>query len=365
MYSLVDVDPKKEYGVVRLPEWKAVQDGLKRNLLAMLQHYRHASYSVAADHLLVQYLQSLSVPLSLNSDRYYSNILSNALPVANALQMTTPYGVGKIFQGVFFNGRVKEVLVAFDEWFRLDKVEADWQNASPVRVLSHPYSQLDLRVPNGRWKDGQKGVAVVAVNITLLAVMYRCFVMEERAKQQAVPAYVQRNIMQFIHMYVLPNMLESYLDYALFNRFNELWQDIAVARQPVHGEAIHLPSYESRVESVYLQLAEMLDRSSYSAPATLAAIPVVSVPDLRTVMFVPDVAPTRQILWSVILARLPMLLFLVRHAKKDQRVRDQSGLHDVEVTLRKLKNQRVLDATLPKELYQSVMAAIDEIIAAL
>lgn len=364
MYSLVDVDPKREYGVVRLPEWKAVQDGLKRNLVAMLHHYRHASYSVASDHLLVQFLQSINVPLSLNSERYYSNILANALPTANAFQMTTPFGVGKLFNGVFFHKGVKEVVVAFEEWFRLDKVEADWQNATPVRVLSHPFGSLALQVPNGKFQSSQDGIAVIAVNVSLLAVMYRCFVQSEQSKQNANPDYVQRNIMQFMHMYVLPNMMESYLDYALFNRFEEISRDVWPPRESPRVP-IHLPSYETRMASIYERLNSMLMQSSYSAPAMLAAIPVVSVPDLRKVMFVPDVAPTRQILWSVILARLPMLLFLVRSAKKNERVRDQSGLHDVEVTLRKLKSQRVLDSTLPKELYQSAMAAIDEIIAAL
>ena len=364
MYSLVAVDPKKEYGVARLPEWKAVQDGLRRNLRAMLQHYRHASYSVASDHLLVRFLQSINVPLSLNNERYYSNILVNALPTANAVGMTTPFGTGKLFSGVFFNKSVQEVVVAFDETFKVEHVIADWQNATPVRVLRHPYSQLHLQVPNGRFQSTLGGIAIIAVNVSLLAVMYRAFVDSEQLKQRANPEYVQRNLMQFMHMFVLPNMLESYLDYALFNRFEEISRNTWSFKNAPAG-VIHLPSYESQVASIFTRLNDILSRSSYSAPATLAAIPAASVSDMRRVMFVPDVAPTRPILWSMILARLPMLLFLVRSARKDQRVRNQVGLEDIQTTLRKLKNQRVLDSTLPKELYQSTMDAIDEILGAL
>jgi hypothetical protein len=364
MYSLVAVDPKKEYGVARLPEWKTVQDGLKRNLVAMLQHYRHASYSVVPDHLLVKFIQSINVPVSLNSERYYSNILMNALATANAVGMTTPFGTGKLFQGVFFNKNIKEVVIAFDEPFRVERVEADWQNATPVRVLRHPYSQLSLQVPNGRFQSNDSGISVIAVNVSLLMVMYRCFVMTERSKQAANPDYVQRNIMQFMHMFVLPNMLESYLDYALFNRFDEISQNVWVTRRAPNS-VIHLPSYESQVASIYARTADILNRSSYTAPMTLAAVPVASVPDLRSVMFVPDVAPTRQILWSVILARLPMLLFLVRSARQGETVQNQAGLSDVKTTLRKLKSQKVLDSALPKELYQTTMDSIDEILGSL
>jgi hypothetical protein len=364
MYSLVDVDPKKEYGVARLPEWKTVQDGLKRNLVAMLEHYRHASYSVASDHLLVQLIQSFNVPLSLNSERYHSNISMSGMFTANAFQLTTPFGTGKLFNGVFFNSDVKEVIVAYDEDFNVEKVEARWKDATPVRILRHPFNHLNLQVPNGRFIGKQSGVAVISVNVSLLAVQYRSFVLAELLKHQVNPEYVPRNVMQFVHMHVLPNMLESYLDYALFNRMDSLWND-----EPCYTVqsriAIHLPTYDHQVSSIYSRLIKILEASSYSAPAMLSAIPVASVADLRKVMFVPDVAPTRQILWSVLLARIPMLLFLVRAAKKDERVRNQMGLHDVEVTLTRLKRQKVLDTTLPKELFQPTMAAIDEILSAL
>jgi hypothetical protein len=364
MYSLIDVDPKKEYGVVKLPEWKTVQDGLKRNLVAMLSHYRHASYSVAPDHLLVQLLQSINIPLSLNSDRYYSNVSISALQTANAFQLTTPFGAGKLFRGVFFSKSVQEVIIGFDESFNIDKVEAQWQDATPVRVLRHPFTNLNLQVPNGRYMSREVGLAVVAVNVSLLAVQYRAFRYAEQRKQNANPDYTQRNVQQFVHMYVLPNMLESYLDYALFNRIDALDRDAPVDNTPTR-EALHTPSHHPQVDVVYKRLLGMLDKVHYPVPALLAAIPSASHKDMRSVMFVPDVVPTRQILWSVILARLPMLLFLIRLAKKIERVQDQTGLADIAVTLKRLKSQRVLDSALPKELYQSAMDMIDEILISL
>jgi hypothetical protein len=361
MYSIVHVDPKKEYGVARLPEWKAVQDGLKRNLITFLQHYRHASYSVAADHLLVKLLQSMNVPITLNSDRYYSNISLNALNVANSLQLTTPFGEGQLFKGVFFNKQVQEVIIAFDELFDYEKIETNWQDATPVRVIQHPFPHVTLQVPNGKFVSPHQGVAVVAVNVSLLAVQHRAFLLAEQRKQTANPDYVQRNTMQFIHMFVLPNMLESYLDYAVFNRINHLFNDEPMLMIPTKS-AVHLPNYTRPVDNALKRLLTILDRSDYSPQAVLAAIPAVSFPDMRQVMLVPDVAPTRQILWSVILARLPMLLFLARIAKKTGRIRNQAGLADVSTMLIRLKNQRVLDSTLPKTLYTPAMDSINEIL---
>jgi hypothetical protein len=364
MYSLVNVDPKKEYGVARLPEWKAVQDGLKRNLITLLQHYRHASYSVASDHLLVKFLQSLSVPLSLPSDRYYSNVSINALSVANSLQFTTPFGEGQLFKGVFFNKHTAEVVIAFDEDFDYQHVEDHWADATPVRVVRHPFPHVTLQVPNGRFVSPHHGVAVIAVNVSLLAVQHRAFRLSEQRKQTANPDYVQRNTMQFIHMFVLPNMLESYLDYAVFNRIDHLFNQTPMMMLPTR-DVVHLPNYTRQVDTVLKRLLTILENSDYNARQLLAAIPAVTFPDMREVMYVPDVAPTRQILWSVILARLPMLLFMTRIAKKTGRIRNQAGLADVSTLLIRLKNQRVLDATLPKPLHTPAMNAINEILGSL
>lgn len=364
MYSLIDVDPNKEYGVARVPEWKAVRDGLQRNLLAMLQHYRHLAYAVAPDHLLVQLLQSINVPLSMNSDRYYSNISLNALAVANTFQLTTPFGEGKVFRGVFFHKGVSEVILAFDEAFDYERVEKEWQHATPVRVLRHPFTDVVLRLPNGRFANPQSGIAVIAVNAALLAFQYRAFARSEQQLQKVDPSYTQKNLMQFVHMYVLPNMLESYLDYALFNRVNHLLLDLPMSALPSR-EAVHLPNYTRQVDYVLNKVLGLLAASEYTAPASLAAIPAVTHPDLRAVMYVPDVVPTRQILWSVILARLPMLLFLIRVTGHEGRVSNQTGLAGVAVMLSRFKRQRVFDAVLPKELYQPTMDAIDEIVGAL
>jgi hypothetical protein len=361
MYSLIKVDPKKEYGVARLPEWKAVRDGLTRNLVAFLQHHRHASYSVAADHLLVKLLQSIAVPHSLNSDRYYSNISLNALAVANSLQLTTPFGEGKLFTGMFFNKQVQEVVIAFDEAFDYQYVEQHWEDATPVRVVRHPFPHVTLQVPNGRFISPHSGVSVVAVNVALLAVQHRAFCLAEQYKQQTIPGYVQRNTMQFIHMFVLPNMLESYLDYAIFNRIDSHRSGQPMLMLP-HKSTIHLPNYTKLTDQTLLRLLEIVERSDYSPQQLLAAIPAVTLPDMREVMCVPDVAPTRQILWSVILARLPMLLFLARVAQKTDRIRNQTGLADVATMLIRLKNQRVLDSTLPKPLYTPAMDTIHEIL---
>lgn len=356
MYSFIPFNVKEVYSVTRLAEWNTTRDAMRRNLMAFIHHYRNLAYSIPPDHVLVKFLQSINTPMALSNARYFNYIFDDALSVANALKMTTPFGTGQVFKGVFFNKNISEVLIAFTEDFDLDKVERRWENITAVRVLRHPFSSLKLQVPNGKYISPETGIAIMAINAPLLAVQYRAFVRSENYKASQSPEYVPRNVQQFIHAYVLPNMLESYLDYALFNRANCLLNDLPMMEFTVNS-VIHQPDLRSAVDNNYKKVLKVLADSSYTAPMTLAAFPSFSATDMRSLIFVPDVVPTRQILWSTILSKLPLLLFMARAVKQDF-----SDLYGVRTLLDKLKRQRVLDSALPKEFYQDAMAEIDEIL---
>lgn len=361
MYSLFQYDPKIEYGTVHLSEWTYLKDGLTRNLVTVLNHYRHNSYSVAADHLLVQLLQSINVPLSLSLDRYFANVNPVALSLASPFRLTSPINSGKIFNGTFYGKGNQEVLIAVDEWFDAEKVAKDWENITPVRVIRHPFSDLELNIPNGRIKSQEQGVVVVAINIALLAVQYRSFYYAELNKQKADPTYVPGNMMQFVYMFVLPNMLGSHLDYVLFNRISNHLRHI-----PNHktrpGHPMMLTDYSRQVATVQLRMLEVLKRSNYSFGATLYFLPAVVRENMERALLVPDVAPTRAVLWALILARLPALLFLIDTAKYGTRMRNQKEADEIGETLARLKRQRVFDSVLPAELYEETMATIDEVV---
>lgn len=361
MYSLFQHDNKPEYGVVRLADWTYLRDGLQRNLDTVLHYYRNAPHSVMSDHLLVRILQSIGVPMSLPVDRYYSNVYSLAYTMTSAFQLTSPTGSGKIFNGTFYGKGNQEVIVVDDEWFLPEVAEKNWQNLVPVKVLRHPFSDIDLTIPDGKMRSREQGVAVMSLNITLLAIMYRAFAIEETRKAKVDPAYVPLNIMQFIYMYVLPNMLASHLDYALFNRAVFLSRGLV----PNKTQAKHpfpLIDYSKQVNAVLTRVLGLLKKSTYSFDMILATLPAVGHVNQKKALVVPDVVPTRQVLWSVILARLPALQFLISIAREGGRTRDQDEIDEIGETLAKLQRQKVFESTLPPELYKSTMDIIFSII---
>lgn len=361
MYSLFQNYSGKEYGVLRLTEWSQYRDALRRNLATLIQFYNNTSYTVAPDHLLVKILQSIALGQNMTTERYYANLTPLALTLASPFNLTSPINTGRVFNGVFYGRGNQEVIVAVDEYFDPIKAEKNWKSLTPVRVLRHPFTDLMLNIPNGQTRSMEQGICVITVNIPMLAMQYREFCQEEKLRVESGATDAQRNVMQYVAMYALPGMLFSHLDHALFNRINHLWNNLPI----YHGRSYHpmaLVDYGKQITGVQLRMIEQLKRSGYNFAQTLAYIPGAVQNDMERALLVPDVVPTRQVLWSLVLARLPALLFLFNTAKNGAKIRDQREVDQIAETFLQLRRQRVFETSLPPELYKQTMTLIDKIV---
>ena len=255
MHSFFQTQNTALQGIVQFPQWQYVRDGLRRNLGTTLAYHRRNPTAVKSSHFLVRLLQSITVPKSQNLQRYYDNVDSIALNVSMALKMTSSLYRGHVFNGVFYDQDSTEILIAHNEAFDYELANRDWPNLCPVKVLRHPRSDLGLGLLDGQPRGVESGLAVVAINITMLAIQYRAFRLQEQAL--AGEDESQRSVMQFVRMYVLPNMLLSHLDLALFNRAD------ALARGRPLGASVGRASFQTldygnRVDTVYKDALETL-----------------------------------------------------------------------------------------------------------
>jgi hypothetical protein len=219
MHNLFNLMPNIEHGILRLPEWAYVRTELRRNLDRVIAYYRKHPTAVHSAHFLVRLLQSITVPKSLNLERYYYNVDAGALNLSMALKMTSSIYRGQLFDGVFYSD-CKEILIAHSEPFDFHQAHRNWETLCPIEVLRHPLSDLGLGLPDGDKIGSDYGIAVISINIPMLAVQYRAFRINEEYLTGNSDS--QRSVMQFIRMYVIPNMLPSHLDHCLFNRIYNL-----------------------------------------------------------------------------------------------------------------------------------------------
>lgn len=361
MLNLFNLLPDVGLGVLKNPQWSYIKDGLRKNLGTILQYYRRNPMAVKSSHFLVRLLQSITVPQSQVLERYYDNVDSMALNLSMALGMTSSIFKGKIFKGVFYGPESHEILVAHNETFDPFEAHRNWKNLSPVEVLRHPFSDLSLGIPDGRkmGTESGTGLVVVLINVPMLAVMYRAF----RLNEMMVTAgefESQRSIMQFIRMYVLPNMLMSHLDIALFNRIDNL-QKGAPMGEGLTKHPFYLTDHSKQINSLDEEILKQLNKTDHTFTGILRSVPAAVKNNMDEVMVLPDLAPTKQVIWALLIARLPALSFMFRTTANEPGTRNRSEVNRTLRYFQHYKSDKLLESLLPDYLYYDIKAELDTV----
>jgi len=366
MFNLFDLGAAITEPIVKQAQWRFTRDGLRRNVDKIIQYYRTNPTAVAGDHFLVRLLQSVSVPQSLDIERYYENVSIVAPHLSSMLNMTSAIYKGSLFNGVFYGRNSKEILISQANGFDIRRVPSDWMNLSPVRVLTCPITSLGLDLPDGRGYINDdlpllSKVSVIAVDIPMLAVMYREFrrnewtVALDRGYDDS-----ERSVMMFIRMYVLPNMLATQIDQVIFNRAYAL-----VFRQPLDGmrnrHPFYMTDYSSKVDSLLMELNSWIKNAPKTFQGLLKSYPAAFRDDQYHAMMLPDYPPTRQIIWAMMFSRLKVFHFLVTAIDEPAKEKNGMVLNKLFRELRLIRNARIMDQVLP----ENYMEDIDDVISAI
>lgn len=352
MYKLFDYESPVATGAVTFSGWKYIKDGLKQSLGQILSYYRKNPTAVKSEHFLVRLIESMAVPRSLELERYHANVADRSLNLSMALKMTSSIFKGHLFDGVFYGGENKEILIAHTDWFNIWECNRDWENVCPVRVLSHAFTDLGLNIPDGRETSIESGLNVIAINIPMLMIQYRAFRRNEW-NERGQFGENERSVKQFVRMYVLPNMLFSHLDVALFNRIAQTAKGAPLGMAKVK-HSFHLIDYSDKIDTVNSKILKDLSNNLRDFVTIMRTVPMVTKDNMEQLMYLPKMASTRQVDWALTICRLSALSFLYRVSKGGPGTRNRSEVNQVLKALQAFKVEHLFEEMLPVEQYLRV-----------
>ena len=167
--------------------------------------------------------------------------------------------------------------------------------------------------------------------------------------------------MQFVHMYVLPNMLPSQTDLVIFNRIDNLSKGAPLGQSRKRHPFVLPDTYDRRSIRIQQDILRNLENDNPDFVTILRSIPAVSRDSMEQVLRTPDVAPTRQVDWAITISRLPGLAFLTRVAREGGRNRNQRELNAIARSVRLYQTGNVMKSRLPEDLYWDVQLEIDQV----
>ena len=353
MFELFNDEPANNAGKIILPQFIYLRGVLDRDIGQIINYYQNEVTSVPNEHLLVKFLMSLNVSMKRDLQNYIDTAGDVGMMVAQSMRLTSSLGYGSIFSpGPFYGRKTEEIVIIEDSPFDIYKAQQDWRALRPVRVLSHPFTDMSLGRCNGNYNGStESGIAVIAINVAMLALQYRCWYEQER---QPDPSEAARTVHQFVSMYPITNMIYSHVDVAFFNRLvaQFLIEKVAPYRK---CHPFFVVDISARVDAVIEQQLQVLESSSKTFDQILSAVPGATHGDLRDVIRMPRVIPTRQVKWAMIVARLQLIRFLVQMNVVAQNPENSWYLGKIRQDLRLFRNERAIPHDVMTEVETTIL----------
>lgn len=353
MYNLFNEDTSPYTGDINISTLNFVKGNLTRELLKLVMYYRENVHSVHTNHFLTKIMNQ--IPLSLNEDieYYYLKTLDRGMDISMSLRFTSGIHRGKVFDGMIYGPGTKEIYVVVNEDIRNYKDE-DWRDLKPLRVLSHPRTSILFNPIRNEAFESELGVAVFLLDIPMLMIQYRKWLLDPTSFNRELS---DKSMMQFIAMCVLPNLLYSHLDVAIFNRLNE-WRYGTAPNDSVPRFPVAIINYTNQLDKVLLDLNDKLNRHRKEFEGVLRNIPAISSESYMNVIRVPPMAITRNNKWALVISRIPTFRFLFKYSSDLNIDRNMTERNEVLRQLRELKYDRTIEQMISKEFYDEVMEVI-------
>ncbi len=326
MFELFNTPLRHQIGTVNVSGWNQAKQVLNSEFNRLRNYHQNNVSFVSNDHILVRLLTSID----------FTNGLLNeiALDLNDSFDgMMTSLGIGSPFgrpdfsiNSWFYNRRTYEILIQDSSLFDADWVYENWKQAKPIRVLHHPFTDLSLAYPDGRYVSNEKpGYAVIAINPAMLAIQYKGYLDSFKGTESAV---IQAPAI-YLSKFPIFNMLKDHIDIAIRNRCIKMFLGEPLASyRSAYSMAINNPT--SYVDAGLASVIKTLRSQPFKFDKVLELIPAFSADHQRDVTPFPLNAMSHYTTWIYDLARCPILEFLVRYGNVNPNYQNLDIINDIK-----------------------------------
>lgn len=359
MYQLFSQLYTSSNSVTIPPSFDYIKRTYQQELLKIDTYYNNNVFYAKNTNLLVRLLNTFAIPVSYDLDRFIEIAVARSPYIARHFNFTNELSYGQIFSGEFYNPKGHEIIISYDEYFNPYGVLDNWKTIRAVKVLDHNVSDFGLLLPKGSDSSTDIGLSVIAINIPLLLMQYRGFLLDQQIKA-SIDSSGLLATNHFVHMYVLPSMLHSHIDLVILNRLINLFHNeentVSLKRHP-----FSLSDYSSKTDVVLKDVLKRIKNNNMNYFSLLKNIPAITGEDMQASLLMPDIVKTRQVWWAMTLARLKVIEFILDISDKKGRAANAYQISKLKLQLKWLVNEHIFPKQLPSLIYQDIELRIEKI----
>lgn len=304
MYSLINPPFMGSRVSPILPMYEYAMNGLRQEVNKVKDYYSQNLFVVDNTHILKRILIDLLHYIKIPPEKMTQAVRSDKLRLYRAYGINSSlYNGGISNGGNIYNRKCPEIYIEMENDFNATLCYKNYQRLKPLRILSHPFSDLNLNFPKGNYVSEEYGYTTIAIDIALLAVQFKAWHDKERyVKEEDLHLPIQH----FIVKYVLTNLMDTHVDVCIFNRFSNMLRN-----KEVPYVSYTLPytvaDFAPKIDHAHKLLIEFFKKSPSSYLQRLNSIPSLEYGSYYRAVNFPDTAVTRNIRWALVLAKLDML----------------------------------------------------------
>lgn len=324
-------------GSIRVPtEFHYLQRSLVKELDIVQRHYRLNPKPFPNQHPLIKLITML--PMAWEADDYqYANIIADAhTNISRRLGFTDYQNTGNVFTNGFFLGEsTREAVLCVSEPFLYLDLDKTWYKLQPMKYVYHTRSDVSIPLLNNKLKG--TGFGLLTLDVSLLMVKYRHWVKYQKTKGDSIPSAAV-----FVTSFVIPDVLPSYMDIAVFNRMDQNLADLPLRQYP-SSHAFYLTNYTKKIDDYNTALINHYKGLRTNAGNILTTIPTFFSVRLLDLLQRPDTIINRNNEWFFTMQRLPFYRFIFRMIEKGY-VSDSTFVNKFHASIKLLLNSGYLRA---------------------
>lgn len=330
---------------VVLPMYSYVIGCLKRELEKVNRYYTENVYIVQNTHRLVKLIIDLQTIIQSSPENVVRIVRNESDRLCRAYGITSPVVNGGISTaGEMYNKNCPEVFISVEYEFDTKQCYQNYKTLKPVRVLSHDFTDLEFGLANGKYSSTERGPAVFSIDLALFALQYKAWYDNERYVKET-NTYLPTHY--FVVKYILNNLVTTHVDIAIFNRLNAILHNKFIPA----GSSKHsflVADHSAKLDQTHKLLIERFTGTQSDYTQRLESIPSLDYGSYLRSVNIPDMAPTRQVTWALVLARLNTIEYLlgVDRIASGQAI-NQFDREVIARELRVLRSDRALSMYLP------------------
>lgn len=321
--------------------------------------YDENVYTAKSTDRWLKFLITIETYINLSPSKLVSVIRENSPRLNNQFGLVSPLNTSKIQSpGTMYNRNIPELFLSVEYPIDADKAVSNYKRLEPIKVVSHDFSDFSYGICNGNYASGEKGLAIFTVDLAILALQFQQWCIHERLNKVT---NANRQTTEFIAKYLWPSIVTSHIDNVLFNRLVNQLDDKPNA--PSNNQhSFYLADFGNGFDQQNATFIDTLKRKPMGWMERLQSLPSIRASNYYESMLFPDMAPTRQVRWAMVLSKLKMVEFVL---KTDQFAQNKAlSLADrttIQRELRILLNDRSFEIVVPEEYMNRIHWCYDQV----